>query len=522
MPMVHTWPNGAPWLNKLYTNGDSTIADVMLIAIDDDGGRSFSDIYTNLYKVFKEKHPDLNLWCLHLGEPTFNQWIELRLVDEFELFINERLQNRYLEMTSSCNQKRKEKAKARCAEFNQYKKAIILAGTKIWIVDLREEGGTTTVNSSAMISSLGKLNRNCRAISQNIQEAGTIAENYLVSKLTNHQLEQNPDYYYSNLILPFLPKIRLHDLSPKTWHQLRFHTRNKMQSQHHWKEGKDTMDIETVDQALTELRKVTFTLNDPKTGTFNKGTISLDNMFIQCRYKLDDKYIFDSDDPEFPSIRAILQTNLNGKAKNLTHYFEVCKKEIEKLYSYIDWEAEGTQGQNDALWFNVVALYHSLINIIKSYPKYVNNNEEKKIHIRIDQNDSSKKIIVKITEHNLNVMHHDIQLSLWPYSSREADHIHPNTKDLLQLIQNQGACKVLYHVARIWREANFNKGNWSGKDNVNSGDNDYTFKWEIEASEYAEPYPYAKMPKSPDGHPKSPTCGHLKIPHLPIDKLSKS
>jgi hypothetical protein len=26
----------------------------------------------------------------------------------------------------------------------------------------------------------------------------------------------------------------------------------------------------------------------------------------------------------------------------------------------------------------------------------------------------------------------------------------------------------------------------------------------------------------PDGHPKSPTCGHLKIPHLPIDKLSKS
>ena len=26
----------------------------------------------------------------------------------------------------------------------------------------------------------------------------------------------------------------------------------------------------------------------------------------------------------------------------------------------------------------------------------------------------------------------------------------------------------------------------------------------------------------PGGHPKSPTCGHLKIPHLPIDKLSKS
>jgi len=26
----------------------------------------------------------------------------------------------------------------------------------------------------------------------------------------------------------------------------------------------------------------------------------------------------------------------------------------------------------------------------------------------------------------------------------------------------------------------------------------------------------------PDGHPKSPTCGHLKIPHLAIDKLSKS
>jgi len=26
----------------------------------------------------------------------------------------------------------------------------------------------------------------------------------------------------------------------------------------------------------------------------------------------------------------------------------------------------------------------------------------------------------------------------------------------------------------------------------------------------------------PGGHPKSPTCGHLKIPHLPISKLSKS
>ena len=26
----------------------------------------------------------------------------------------------------------------------------------------------------------------------------------------------------------------------------------------------------------------------------------------------------------------------------------------------------------------------------------------------------------------------------------------------------------------------------------------------------------------PGGHPKSPICGHFKIPHLPIDKLSKS
>ena len=35
------------------------------------------------------------------------------------------------------------------------------------------------------------------------------------------------------------------------------------------------------------------------------------------------------------------------------------------------------------------------------------------------------------------------------------------------------------------------------------------------------PLEYAFVPP-PGGHPKSPTCGHLKIPHLPISKLSKS
>ena len=31
-----------------------------------------------------------------------------------------------------------------------------------------------------------------------------------------------------------------------------------------------------------------------------------------------------------------------------------------------------------------------------------------------------------------------------------------------------------------------------------------------------------KSLSTPGGHPKSPICGHFKIPHLPIDKLSKS
>ena len=80
---------------------------------------------------------------------------------------------------------------------------------------------------------------------------------------------------------------------------------------------------------------------------------------------------------------------------------------------------------------------------------------------------------------------------------------------------------ILYKIVRYMRKDNAIRNNWIDRCiDIAINSRNFSLIESLLLVLKREAWNYRKLiaiAKDPGGHPKSPTCGHLKIPHPPVD-----